>query len=164
VLYVTHDQEEAFAVAERTVVLRDGRVEADGSPEELWSRPPTAFVARFLGFHNIAEAEVGDAHATTPWGEVPVARGVPAGHATLLLRPDGLRIAADGPIHGVVAARRFRGDHVLITLGIDGGPPLRLEVPVGSVPRVGDPVAVAIDPGAVVLIPDSPEAHPPRPR
>jgi thiamine transport system ATP-binding protein len=159
VLYVTHDQEEAFSVAERTVLLRDGRVEADGSPEELWSRPPTAFVAHFLGFHNIAEAEIRDGHAMTPWGEVPMARGVPAGRATLLLRPDGLRIAADGPIHGVVAARRFRGDHVLITLGVGEGPSLELEVPVGSVPHVGDAVAIIVEPNAVVVIHAPPEGR-----
>jgi thiamine transport system ATP-binding protein len=163
VLYVTHDQEEAFAVADRTVVLRDGRVEADGSPEELWSRPPTAFVAGFLGFHNVAVAAIRDGHALTPWGRVPMPGGAPAGPATLLLRPDALRIGAKGPIHGVVTARRFGGDHVLVTVGVDEAPSLELEVPVGSVLRIGDSVAVVVESDAIVLIPESPGQRPPTP-
>ena len=66
VLYVTHDQEEAFAVADRAIVLRDGRVEADGSPEELWMRPPTAFVARFLGFATWHRRRSGTASRSRP--------------------------------------------------------------------------------------------------
>src|SRR5690606_14963568 len=54
VLYVTHDQEEAFSVADRVVILDEGRVVADGTPEALWSHPPTRFVASFLGFRNVA--------------------------------------------------------------------------------------------------------------
>jgi thiamine transport system ATP-binding protein len=153
VLYVTHDQEEAFAVADRTVVLRDGRVEADGSPEELWMRPPTAFVARFLGFHNVADVEIRDGLAITPWGGVPVPGDAPAGRATVLLRSDALRIAVDGPIHGVVTARRFRGDHVLLTVAAGGPETLEIEARGGALPAVGEAVAVAVESSAVVIIP-----------
>ncbi len=155
VLYVTHDQEEAFAVADRTVVLREGRVEADGSPEELWARPPTAFVARFLGFHNVADGEVRDGFAITPWANLPVHGDVPAGRATLLVRSDALRIADVGPIHGVVTARRFRGDHMLLTVTVGEAPSLEVEVPVGSAHKVGDAVELAVDPGAIVVLPQS---------
>jgi thiamine transport system ATP-binding protein len=153
VLYVTHDQEEAFAVADRTIILRDGRVEADGTPEELWTRPPTAFAARFLGFHNVAEAEVRDGFAVTPWGRVPLSEGAPEGHASVLLRSDALSISSDGPIHGRVSARRFRGDHVLLTVTVGGPTTLEIEARGGLLPAVGDPVAVSVEPGAVVLIP-----------
>ena len=74
VLYVTHDQEEAFSVADRTVILRDGRVEADGTPERLWSQPPNGFVATFLGFRNVAPVTIRGGIATTPWGELPGGR------------------------------------------------------------------------------------------
>jgi thiamine transport system ATP-binding protein len=153
VLYVTHDQDEAFAVANRTVVLRDGRIEADGSPEELWTRPPTAFVARFLGFHNVAPAEIRDGRAITPWGTVPVPGALPDGTTTLLLRPDALSIAADGPLRGVVTARRFRGDHVLVTLTSGGGETLQIEARAGRLPAMGEAVAVTVEPRGVVTIP-----------
>ncbi|MFQ5460186.1 MAG: ABC transporter ATP-binding protein [Anaerolineae bacterium] len=57
-IYVTHDQDEAFALADRVVVMNDGRVEASGSPEGLYRNPATVFVARFLGMHNIVPGTV----------------------------------------------------------------------------------------------------------
>ena len=77
VVYVTHDQDEALAVADRTVVLHDGIVEADAASEELWTHPPTAFVARFLGYRNVvaARATDRDRDAMGTLGS----RGLPAG-------------------------------------------------------------------------------------
>ncbi|MCB0900443.1 MAG: ABC transporter ATP-binding protein, partial [Actinobacteria bacterium] len=56
-IHVTHDQEEAYAVADRLVVMRDGRIERDGPVAEVWADPRTEFVARFLGHHNVLEPE-----------------------------------------------------------------------------------------------------------
>jgi thiamine transport system ATP-binding protein len=150
-LYVTHDQEEAFGVADRVIVLRDGGVVADDTPESLWSRPPDAFVASFLGFRNVAPAEVRDGMAATPWGGLPVP-GVPDGPVTLVLRPAALSLAGSGPITGVVAARRFRGDHVRVVVATDAGEPLELEVRDGSLPDVGERVSVAVDPASVNVL------------
>ncbi|KOG85073.1 iron ABC transporter ATP-binding protein, partial [Streptomyces varsoviensis] len=58
VLAVTHDQGEAFALADRVVVMRDGRIAQSGTPLEVWQRPATEFVARFLGFDNVVAADV----------------------------------------------------------------------------------------------------------
>jgi thiamine transport system ATP-binding protein len=150
-LYVTHDQEEAFGVADRVVILRDGRIVADGTPEVLWSRPPDAFVASFLGFRNVAEADVTDGVARTPWGSVPLP-GVATGRWCLVLRPEALALAADG-LTGRVEARRFRGDHVRLVLAMDVGAPLELEVRDGRLPEVGDRVAVSVDPARVNVLP-----------
>src|SRR2546429_9334441 len=76
VLAVTHDQAEAFALADRVVVMRDGRVAQSGTPLDVWQRPASEFVARFLGFDNITEATVGAGVAGTRRGNV----GGPAGH------------------------------------------------------------------------------------
>jgi thiamine transport system ATP-binding protein len=142
-LYVTHDQEEAFGVADRVVILRDGRVVADGTPEALWARPPDAFVASFLGFRNVAQAEVRDGVASTPWGEVPLG-GIPDGPVTIVLRPEALTLAGTG-IGGAVEARRFRGDHVRVVVATDAGAPLELEVRDGRLPEVGERVSIAVD-------------------
>ena len=112
ILYVTHDQEEAFAVADRVAVMRAGVIEQEGPAEEVWAAPRTAFVARFLGFSNLAEAVVAGGVAATPWGSLPLR--APDGAVSLVLRPTGFRPAADGPIAGVVSARTFRGDHWLL--------------------------------------------------
>ncbi len=113
VLAVTHDQGEAFALADRVVVMRDGRVAQAGTPREVWQRPASPFVARFLGFDNVVEGAVGGGAAETPWGRVPVPAGTPQGAARLLVRPGGVRIGDPGEgLRCTVEARTFRGHRV----------------------------------------------------
>ena len=151
-LYVTHDQEEAFGVADRVVILRGGRIVADGTPRELWSWPPDAFVASFLGFRNVAEAEVHHGTASTPWGEMPLP-GVADGRWCLVLRPDALALGEGAGLAGSVEARRFRGDHVRLVLSMDAGAPLELEVRDDRLPEVADRVSVSVDPARVNVLP-----------
>ncbi|WP_060906276.1 ABC transporter ATP-binding protein, partial [Streptomyces scabiei] len=92
VLAVTHDQGEAFALADRVVVMRDGRIAQSGTPLDVWQRPVDEFVARFLGFDNVVEATVTGAAADTAWGKVPVPEGSPQGACALLVRPAGVRL------------------------------------------------------------------------
>jgi thiamine transport system ATP-binding protein len=162
VLYVTHDQDEALRVADRTIVLRAGRIDADGSPEALWSRPPTRFTAEFLGFGNVIEGEIGGGVAggvvaRTAWGALPVGSAVTGdGPVVLVLRPDAVRLARDAEpatITGVVAARRFRGDHVLLTVSVaEEAPLLEVEARGGPLPAVGEQVAVTVDAAGVVPV------------
>ena len=58
-IYVTHDQEEAFGLAEHVVIMNRGRIEAAGSPRDLFWRPPTAFIAKFLGLNLLPGTVVG---------------------------------------------------------------------------------------------------------
>jgi ABC-type Fe3+/spermidine/putrescine transport system ATPase subunit len=62
-IYVTHDQEEAFAIADRVLILHGGQIVRDGTPAEVWADPQSAFVARFLGLGNVFEGEVIGKHA-----------------------------------------------------------------------------------------------------
>lgn len=99
VLYVTHDQFEAFTVADRLAIMRQGRIVRTGSPREVWENPGSEFVARFLGMENIvARAEFGSVEGS--------------GSPLVLLRDEGAVIEA-GPGPGVVSGRlestRFRG-------------------------------------------------------
>lgn len=156
VIYVTHDQDEALTVADRVVLLDAGRLVADGTPEELWTHPPTAWAARFLGFRNIAAARVLDGELATPWGRLPLDRGgptLPAGTAaTVVLRSAGLVVASEGPIRGRVSARRFRGDHVLLVIEVRDAPSLQVEAREGGLPAVGDGVALRVAPGSLHVI------------
>jgi thiamine transport system ATP-binding protein len=170
VLYVTHDQEEASSVADRIVLLRDGRIEADAEPELLWRAPPTAFAARFLGFRNVAAGRRRAGLVESPWGPLPVRAPGEDGPVTVVLRPSSLRLewpadrtAVGGPpsghrLEGTVEARRFRGDHVRVVVGVathrGDSPPLELEVRDGPLPAVGERVTVAVDPSEVAVIPD----------
>ncbi|MEM1056050.1 MAG: ABC transporter ATP-binding protein [Bacteroidota bacterium] len=88
-LYVTHDQDEALALSDRIAVLRDGKLVAEGTPQALYSAPPTAFVARFLGGANVVrgplaahlggrDLSLGDALAVRPEHLIPDSDGIPA--------------------------------------------------------------------------------------
>jgi thiamine transport system ATP-binding protein len=131
-LYVTHDHDEAFALADRVVVMHEGRVEQLGTPVDVWKHPATEFVARFLGY-NVTDV---------------------LGGRRIGVRPDGVRIALDGPVTGVVTARTFRRDHFLLEVKVADGPPLEVAATGARVPAVGDAVRLVVDPDAVVPLPE----------
>ncbi|WP_229859396.1 ABC transporter ATP-binding protein, partial [Streptomyces anandii] len=137
VLAVTHDQGEAFALADRVVVMRDGRIAQSGTPLEVWQRPADAFVARFLGFENVVDAVVDGEAALTPWGKVPVPGNAPQGAHTLLVRPAGVRlVAADEGLRCTVAARTFKGTHVALHLQPREAPRLEAACALRAAPEV----------------------------
>jgi thiamine transport system ATP-binding protein len=152
-LYVTHDQEEAFAVADHLVVMRDGRIEQEGPPGTVWRWPKSEFVARFLGFHNIVDAEILDNWAITPWGKLPVAGDVPPGAARLVVRPEAFTPAQDGPVRGRVESRTFRGDHFLLQVRPTEGPTFDAAARWEAIPEPGDWVRLAVDPQQQVVLP-----------
>ncbi|MFJ3694364.1 ABC transporter ATP-binding protein [Streptomyces sp. NPDC090052] len=153
VLAVTHDQGEAFALADRVVVMRDGRIAQAGTPLEVWQRPASEFVARFLGFDNVVAATVTGRAADTLWGKIPVPEGTPQGEGRLLVRPGGVRFAA--PQEGLrctVEARTFRGSHVAVLLSPEHGPQLEAECPLLTAPGVGETVGAVFEAADVVLL------------
>ncbi|MEU3062573.1 ABC transporter ATP-binding protein [Streptomyces subrutilus] len=159
VLAVTHDQGEAFALADRVIVMRDGRIAQAGTPLEVWQRPADRFVARFLGFENVVPATVSAGAAATPWGTVPVPEGAAEGERQLLVRPAGVHLVRDG-LAAVVESRTFRGTHVALRLRPEAGPALEAECALAAAPAAGDRVHVAFAPAEVVVLaaeaPDTP--------
>ena len=91
-IYVTHDQEEAFTLADRIIVMNKGQVEQIGFPQEIYAAPASPFVARFLELTNILDAEVilrsGDRVLITPVGEFPLSQPCKPGRVKALIRPD----------------------------------------------------------------------------
>jgi iron(III) transport system ATP-binding protein len=134
-VYVTHDQDEALAMADRLAVVRDGRIEAIGSPRDLYLDPPTAWVAGFLGATNMLAGEVRTrsgpgAALRTDFGDLAAARVpsdlAPGAAVVMSVRPESVRlIAPAGPapaenVYGVtVEARTFQGEteQVRVRLG-----------------------------------------------
>jgi thiamine transport system ATP-binding protein len=167
IIYVTHDQDEALSIADRVVVLREGRLVADGTPEGLWRHPGSAWLARFLGFRNVAPARLVEGGVETPWGVLPAEAltGVhdvqpaasgstppPAGDdLAVVLSAAGVVAAPDGPIQGRVASRRFRGDHVVVEVEVEGAPALIVEVRDAGWPAVGETVRLGIVPRSAHL-------------
>lgn len=161
VLAVTHDQGEAFALADRVVVMREGRVAQRGAPAEVWQRPASAFVARFLGFRNLAEGVVRDGVADTAWGAVPLPPGTPPGPATVLVRPAGVRLGEPGTGLGCrVRARTFRGERVVVLLEPERGPALEASCPPRTAPAEGARVGITFDPEEALALPPERTAPP----
>ncbi|MEU9335347.1 ABC transporter ATP-binding protein [Streptomyces sp. NPDC048290] len=164
VLAVTHDQGEAFALADRVVVMRDGRIAQSGTPLEVWQRPADAFVARFLGFENVVPGTVSGEVADTVWGKLPVGAGAAQGEVEVLVRAGGVRVfrgagagAGSGGAVGLrcaVVARTFKGTHVAVRLRPDGGGAPVLEAACGlrDAPDLGEVVGVEFDAGEIVVL------------
>jgi thiamine transport system ATP-binding protein len=152
-LFVTHDQDEAFALADRIVIMRAGTIEQVGTPQEVWRRPATEFAARFLGFANIVDATVEPGGTRSAWGLVPHPVDAPSrrttGRVRLAARPDALRLDPNGPVPGRVAATTFRRDHFLVQVDTDLG---ILEVTATTPPTPGENVALALDTTAAVTL------------
>jgi iron(III) transport system ATP-binding protein len=163
-VYVTHDQGEALSMADRLAVLSAGRVVQAGTPREVYRQPSSRFVAAFVGDTNLVPAQVveRDDDGTlleTPGGRVRSRSRVDGERVTCSLRPEALRITANGRgglgLRGVRAAGTYLGD-----LGQHA-----IELPDGSILRVlqlnpppfgspGEPVTLEIDPEDVVVVED----------
>ncbi|MFF9584293.1 ABC transporter ATP-binding protein [Streptomyces achromogenes] len=153
VLAVTHDQGEAFALADRVVVMRDGRIAQSGTPVEVWQRPADAFVARFLGFENVVPATVAGTAADSPWGKLPVPDGSAQGSRTVLVRPAGVRLVpADQGLSCTVTARTFKGSHVAVHLQPADGPRLEAACALRDAPEPGALVGAEFDAAEIAVL------------
>jgi thiamine transport system ATP-binding protein len=150
-LYVTHDQEEAFSLADRLAIMREGAVAQEGTPEEVWRAPAGEWVARFLGFDNIIDATIAEGSADTGIGRFRLGGSVD-GRRRLVIRPDGFAVSSTGTIEGEVVARTFRGGHYRLEVESGDGTVLGMEIDERPVPRVGERVKLAVDPAAVVIL------------
>ena len=109
-LFVTHDQEEALAVADRVGVMRAGNLEQLAAPQDLYSRPATAFVADFVGLTNRLPALVEGGRAQVLGTSVPLLPGsAQRGTATVLIRPESIAVTADPAGRATVVTASFLG-------------------------------------------------------
>ncbi len=108
-LFVTHDQEEALAVADRVAVMREGRIEQVGSPEQLYTAPATPFVANFVGLSNRIAADIVGGFVMVHGSRLELlGEAQPDGPVTAFVRPEDVSLAAEG-IPAVVVASSFLG-------------------------------------------------------
>jgi len=152
-VYVTHDQEEALSIADRIAVMRKGRIEQVGRPEEIYARPRTDFVADFIGVSNVVEWE----------GErlrIALNGGQDGERVLLSLRPEKLAVVAErapddgrNRLHGVLEVVTFLGPFVRVELTVHGRP-LWADVPhaTGAILERKKPVTLAFAPDACVVI------------
>lgn len=141
--------------ADRLAVMRSGHLEQVGTPERVYARPETAFVASFLGRTNLLRGEGHGSVARTPLGDLTLAR--PAqGQVLLSVRPEALTFSPNGsgvPVR--VIQREFKGHDLTYTCSLADGERLRLVVQTGPgcTVQVGDVVPLTVGGTAVPLEP-----------
>lgn len=146
-LFVTHDQEEALAVADRVGVMRAGNLEQLAAPQELYSRPATAFVAEFVGLTNALAATVEGDHALVLGTSVPLLPGsAQHGAATVLIRPESIAVTTDPTGRATVVTASFLGATGLLRAVTESGETVMAQID-------NDAVATFIPGDKVTLIP-----------
>jgi iron(III) transport system ATP-binding protein len=122
-LFVTHDQEEAMSIAETVAVMRDGRIEQAGTPEEVYLRPASRWMASFLGDIEVLPGEARAGRVSCELGTLPAA-GQLDGDVDVLVRPESVAIGVGGPTSAAsaeVVTRRFFGHDQLVGLRLPSG-------------------------------------------
>jgi multiple sugar transport system ATP-binding protein len=161
-VYVTHDQVEAMTLADRIVLLREGRIEQVGAPMELFSRPANRFVAGFIGAPaiNLVSGRIDAGHVVLPWMRLrcPPLATVPAdGRVDVGVRPDDLltdeaclRAPAEHRFEALVSVVEPMGAESLLIVTV-GGVDLRVRLEGRNYPAVGARITLAIDPSELQL-------------
>ncbi len=155
VVHVSHQAEDALRLADRVVVLVDGRVHQSGTPEHLNRRPADASVATLVGYHNVVDAVV------EPDGRVLVGEestglvcSGTTGPATVAVFANGVRLLADDRPGLLVRVTRVRPDRGHVAVAVDGVVPLLVHVPVGvPVPSTGDVARAVFDRDLSAVLP-----------
>jgi len=136
-VFVTHDQGEALSMADRVAVFDQGQIQQIGSPEDIYDRPDTPFVADFVGSSNVLHPEL--------------VKKLTGRNAHASLRPEAIRMADEGPTARVMASA-FLGAATRLTLDWDGEQVSAVLPKGAAVPKAGDEVRLAWDEDALHLM------------
>ncbi|WP_213813763.1 ABC transporter ATP-binding protein [Glaciihabitans sp. dw_435] len=141
-LFVTHDQEEALAVADRVAVMREGRIEQIGSPEELYTTPATPFAANFVGLSNKMPADIVGGKVVLHGVTVELlGQPQPDGPVTAFVRPEDVVLSSEG-IPAVVVASSFLGSLRRTQVLLEDQTLVSVQHEVGTSPQPGERVHV----------------------
>jgi putative spermidine/putrescine transport system ATP-binding protein len=164
-LFVTHDQEEALAIADRVGVMKDGHIEQLAPPTEVYSRPATAFVADFVGLSNRLAGIVSGTTVNVRGRDLPlVDTATPPGPVTAMVRPEAVTLAPDasgdsGPLVGTVIAATFLGATSRVTVDL-GDITILAQLTTSDAVALpaGSRVSLTIRPDPVLVSADTPAA------
>jgi thiamine transport system ATP-binding protein len=143
-LLVTHDHDEAFAVADRMAVMRAGRIVQSGTLEEVWRSPADAWTARFLGYASVVEGAAAQ--------RVRSAAGLAAGDVPVALRRSALRVDERGALAGSVRSARVSTEQARLVVEVDGVGVLDAVAGLQAAVRAGDRVRLSVDPSRLALL------------
>ena len=160
-IHVTHDHTEAFALADRVALMRDGRIHRTATPQQLRDDPQDAWTATFLGLGTIWWPDrgvtlAGGREIPTPWGPVALAAADPTETPSgewfcILIRPEAVRPSRSSGALARLRDVRVVGDRTLATFDIPGAPPLEAYVPADV--TAGRDYRITLDPEGMLLLP-----------
>ncbi|ANT52024.1 ABC transporter ATP-binding protein [Mesorhizobium amorphae] len=165
-IHVTHDQEEAMALADHCVVMNDGRIEDEGPPERVYARPATRFSATFMGESTILSGTVTEAKnetvtVATPPGAISLPGTSPVGaKIALAIRPEHLVLGATGGTIALGTATVsdvvFQGSFKRVLAASTQDPALQfiVKAPAAATVQPGDTIAVSCNAGDIILLTD----------
>ncbi|MGH8031056.1 MAG: sulfate/molybdate ABC transporter ATP-binding protein [Luteimonas sp.] len=149
-VFVTHDQDEALELADRVVVLRDGRIEQVGTPDEIYASPASPYVFEFIGRSGVLDGRVGSGRFIVAGTSLALnAEGLADGPATLYARPHDIAlVAADAGLSARVTAAHRMADRITVSVRV-AGQPNELDIdliaaPDAIVPTLGSDVGLAL--------------------
>jgi iron(III) transport system ATP-binding protein len=155
-LLVTHDSEEAMFMGDRIALMRQGRILQVGVPEALYLAPADRYVAGFLGEVNSLPARITAGQAETALGALPAPGFAEGAEVDVLVRPEGLKLGAEGPVVEVEAFRLLGSTtlaHLALPDGTGGLLHLHARLPPGRRLRRGERIAVSLDPERAFVFP-----------
>ncbi|MCZ0729386.1 ABC transporter ATP-binding protein [Mycolicibacterium iranicum] len=152
-LFVTHDQEEALAVADRVGVMSQGKLEQLAAPAELYANPATPFVADFVGLNNKVSATVSGGTASLLGVSVPALAGSVEGEGVAMVRPEAVTVALDSAGTSTVASVSFLGAISRVNMTLSDGSAISAQMASSAAREfsAGDKVTVGLESGGVLV-------------
>ncbi len=152
-IYVTHDQSEAMALGDQVAVMEKGRIAQIGTPQEIYYKPQTRFVADFIGTMNRLTGEATDDGLDVPGGRLVWSRPQ-RGRVEIMFRPEDTRIvgADAAEIRGIIASAFFLGDHTRLVVDCGDNQTLIVETTERRAFENGERIALAVNPDALLTL------------
>ena len=156
-ILVTHDHDEAFAMADRVAVLNHGRLEQFDTPEAIYHLPTTPFVADFVGQADFISGVVTNDLVVTEIGEFPNLQHFPSGtKVVVMIRPDDIHITPAKGAAAHILGRQFKGSENVYTIQLPSGQILHSSESSSSIYQVGTAIALRVVATHTVLFPQQP--------
>jgi iron(III) transport system ATP-binding protein len=152
-LLVTHDREDAFSVADRIALMRDGRVVQVGAPEDLYFSPSDRWCAEFAGAANVIAGRSDGASVVTALGNFPAPRPLVDSAVQVLVRPELVGLEPDGSAPAEIVERTFLGHDVLYRVRLADGTDLWSQRPSNEQVPLGARVNVRVHEGPIIVLP-----------
>lgn len=172
-VFVTHDQEEALAIADQVAVMRAGKLEQLGTPEEIYQRPQSRFVAEFVTQANFLQAERQGRYWQTEVDQLAIAEGgsetiAASSHCSatagvVMIRQEDLQLQPDTTATTVIRDRQFLGREYRYCLQTASGKELHARTPVGDALSIGTTVRLSLTTPNVQIFPDATRPRSPQP-